>query len=97
MIRQQLKQKKRRAELEKFKGNITDEQKIKFLEEYKATLKERLKNAQSPQRREINKRLAKIDEILNKNKVKDIPDSPEILALKKEKAELEKELAKVID
>lgn len=89
--------KKRRAELEKFKGNITDEQKIKFLEEYKATLKERLKNAQSPQRREINKRLAKIDEILNKNKVKDIPDSPEILALKKEKAELEKELAKVMD
>ena len=89
--------KKRRAELEKFKGNITDEQKIKFLEEYKATLKERLKNAQSPQRREINKRLAKIDEILDKNKVKDIPDSPEILALKKEKAELEKELAKVID
>lgn len=89
--------KKRRAELEKFKGNITDEQKIKFLEEYKATLKERLKNAQSPQRREINKRLAKIDEILDKNKVKDIPDSPEILALKKEKAELEKELAKVMD
>ncbi|CDA08904.1 surface-layer protein [Fusobacterium sp. CAG:649] len=89
--------KKRRAELEKFKGNITDEQKIKFLEEYKATLKERLKNAQSPQRREINKRLAKIDEILNKNKVKDIPDSPEILALKKEKAELEKELAKIVN
>lgn len=88
---------KRKAELEKFKGNITDEQKIKFLEEYKATLKERLKNAQSPQRREINKRLAKIDEISDKNKVKDIPDSPEILALKKEKAELEKELAKVMD
>ena len=89
--------KKRRAELEKFKGNITDEQKIKFLEEYKATLEERLKNAYSPQRREINKRLAKINNILDKNKVKDIPDSPEILALKKEKAELEKELAKVID
>ncbi len=87
----------RLKELEKFKGNVTDEQKIKFLEEYKATLEERLKNAYSPQRREINKRLAKIDNILDKNKVKDIPDSPEILALKKEKAELEKELAKVID
>ena len=87
----------RLKELEKFKGNVTDEQKIKFLEEYKATLEERLKNAYSPQRREINKRLAKINNILDKNKVKDIPDSPEILALKKEKAELEKELAKVID
>ncbi|WP_405346593.1 autotransporter domain-containing protein [Fusobacterium animalis] len=87
----------RLKELEKFKGNVTDEQKIKFLEEYKATLEERLKNAYSPQRREINKRLAKIDNILDKNKVKDIPDSPEILALKKEKAELEKELAKVMD
>lgn len=87
----------RLKELEKFKGNVTDEQKIKFLEEYKATLEERLKNAYSPQRREINKRLAKINNILDKNKVKDIPDSPEILALKKEKAELEKELAKVMD
>ncbi len=90
---------KRKAELEKLKGSATEDEKIKFLKEYKTTLEERLlaKGLQNHIKKEINKRLAKIDEILDKNKVKDIPDTPEILALKKEKAELEKELAKVID
>lgn len=90
---------KRKAELEKLKGSATEDEKIKFLKEYKAILEERLlaKGLQNHIKKEINKRLAKIDEILDKNKVKDIPDTPEILALKKEKAELEKELAKVID
>ncbi|QYR65818.1 autotransporter domain-containing protein [Fusobacterium animalis] len=93
------KARKRKAELEKLKGSATDDEKIKFLEEYKTTLKERLltKGLQLWQKNEINKKLAKINNILDKNKVKDIPDSPEILALKKEKAELEKELAKVMD
>lgn len=91
--------KKRKAELEKLKGSATDDEKIKFLEEYKTELKKRLleNGIQRHIKNEINKKLAKIDEILNKNKIKDIPDSPEILALKKEKAELEKELAKVIN
>ncbi|WP_339016414.1 autotransporter domain-containing protein [Fusobacterium animalis] len=93
------KARKRKAELENLRSSATDDEKIKFLEEYKTTLKERLltKGLQLWQKNEINKKLAKIDDILNKNKAKDIPDSPEILALKKEKAELEKELAKVID
>ena len=91
--------KKRKAELENLRSSATDDEKIKFLEEYKTTLKERLltKGLQLWQKNEINKKLAKIDDILNKNKAKDIPDSPEILALKKEKAELEKELAKAIN
>lgn len=91
--------KKRKAELEKLEGSATDDEKIKFLEEYKTELKKRLleNGIQRHIKNEINKKLAKIDEILDKNKVKDIPDSPEILALKKEKAELEKELAKVMD
>ncbi|WP_339065057.1 autotransporter domain-containing protein [Fusobacterium animalis] len=91
--------KKRKAELEKLEGSATDDEKIKFLEEYKTELKKRLleNGIQRHIKNEINKKLAKIDEILNKNKIKDIPDSPEILALKKEKAELEKELAKIIN
>ena len=91
--------KKRKAELEKLEGSATDDEKIKFLEEYKTELKKRLleNGIQRHIKNEINKKLAKIDEILNKNKIKDIPDSPEILALKKEKAELEKELAKAIN
>lgn len=62
-------------------------------------LEKRLEESGDPtwKNQEKKNRIAKINDILNKNKVKDIPDSPEILALKKEKAELEKELAKVMD
>ena len=88
---------KRKAELEKLKGSATDDEKIKFLGEYKAELEKRINGLQAWQKKEINEKLAKINNILEKNKGKDIPDTPEILALKKEKAELEKELAKVID
>lgn len=91
--------KKRKAELEKLGSNATDDEKIKFLEEYKKVLEKRLEESGDPtwKNQEKKNRIAKINDILNKNKVKDIPDSPEILALKKEKAELEKELAKVMD
>ena len=93
------KARKRKAELENLRSSATDDEKIKFLEEYKTTLKERLltKGLQLWQKKEINKKLEKIKDILAKNKNMNVPDSPEILALKKEKAELEKELAKVMD
>ena len=91
--------KKRRAELEKLESSSTNDEKIKFLEEYKKILEKRLEESGNPawKKQEKRNKIAKINNILDKNKVKDIPDSPEILALKKEKAELEKELAKVID
>ncbi|BEO94799.1 autotransporter outer membrane beta-barrel domain-containing protein [Fusobacterium nucleatum] len=91
--------KKRKAELENLRSSATDDEKIKFLEEHKIELEKRLleKGLQRHIKNKINEKLAKINNILDKNKVKDIPDSPEILALKKEKAELEKELAKVMD
>lgn len=91
--------KKRKAELENLRSSATDDEKIKFLEEHKIELEKRLleKGLQRHIKNKINEKLAKINNILDKNKVKDIPDTPEILALKKEKAELEKELAKVID
>lgn len=87
--------KKRKLEFEELQNNATDEQKNQFLEEYKNELEKRLlaKGIQNHIKKEINKRLAKIDEILDKNKVKDIPDTSEILALKEEKRKLENELA----
>ena len=90
---------KRKAELEKLESSSTNDEKIKFLEEYKKILEKRLEESGDPawKKQEKRNKIAKINNILDKNKVKDIPDSPEILALKKEKAELEKELAKVID
>ena len=90
---------KRKAELEKLESSSTNDEKIKFLEEYKKILEKRLEESGDPALKNQEKRnkIAKINNILDKNKVKDIPDSPEILALKKEKAELEKELAKVMD
>ena len=89
----------RLKELENLRSSATDDEKIKFLEEYKIELEKRLleKGLQLWQKKEINKKLEKIKDILAKNKNINVPDSPEILALKKEKAELEKELAKVID
>ena len=90
---------KRKAELEKLESSSTNDEKIKFLEEYKKILEKRLEESGDPawKKQEKRNKIAKINNILDKNKVKDIPDSPEILALKKEKAELEKELAKVMD
>ena len=90
---------KRKAELEKLESSSTNDEKIKFLEEYKKILEKRLEESGDPawKKQEKRNKIAKINNILDKNKVKDIPDTPEILALKKEKAELEKELAKVID
>lgn len=90
---------KRKAELEKLESSSTNDEKIKFLEEYKKILEKRLEESGDPawKKQEKRNKIAKINNILDKNKVKDIPDSPEILALKREKAELEKELAKVID
>lgn len=91
--------KKRKAELENLRSSATDDEKIKFLEEHKKILEKRLEESGDPawKKQEKRNKIAKINNILDKNKVKDIPDSPEILALKKEKAELEKELAKVMD
>lgn len=89
--------KKRKAELEKLESSATDDEKIKFLEKYKTELEKRINGLQAWQKKEINKKLEKIKDILAKNKNMNVPDSPEILALKKEKAELEKELAKVIN
>lgn len=90
---------KRKAELEKLESSSTNDEKIKFLEEYKKILEKRLEEFGDPawKKQEKRNKIAKINNILNKNKIKDIPDSPEILALKKEKAELEKELAKIIN
>lgn len=90
---------KRKAELEKLESSSTNDEKIKFLEEYKKILEKRLEESGDPawKKQEKRNKIAKINNILDKNKVKDIPDSPEILTLKKEKAELEKELAKVMD
>ncbi|EHO77804.1 hypothetical protein HMPREF1766_01907 [Fusobacterium nucleatum CTI-5] len=90
---------KRKAELEKLESSSTNDEKIKFLEEYKKILEKRLEESGDPawKKQEKRNKIAKINNILGKNKVKDITDSPEILALKKEKAELEKELAKVMD
>lgn len=90
---------KRKAELEKLESSSTNDEKIKFLEEYKKILEKRLEESGDPawKKQEKRNKIAKINNILDKNKVKDIPDSPEILALKKEKAELEKELAKAIN
>ena len=90
---------KRKTELEKLESSSTNDEKIKFLEEYKKILEKRLEESGDPawKKQEKRNKIAKINNILDKNKVKDIPDSPEILALKKEKAELEKELAKVMD
>lgn len=89
--------KKRKAELEKLESSAKDDEKIKFLEKYKTELEKRINGLQAWQKKEINKKLEKIKDILAKNKNMNVPDSPEILALKKEKAELEKELAKAIN
>ena len=89
------KARKRKAELEELKSAATDEQKNQFLEEYKNELEKRLliPRLQLYVKNKINDKLKKINEILEKNKNKNIPDSPEILALKEEKRKLENELA----
>jgi len=90
--------KRRKAELEELKSAATDEQKNQFLEEYKNELEKRLliPRLQSYVKNKINDKLKKINEILEKNKNKNIPDSPEILALKEEKKKLEGDLANLL-
>ncbi|MCY7007576.1 autotransporter domain-containing protein [Fusobacterium simiae] len=87
--------KKRKDELKELQNNATDEQKNKFLEEYKGELEKKLliQGLQLYQKREINQKLEKLKDILAKNKDINVPDSPEILALKKEKKKLENGLA----
>ena len=89
---------KRKAELEELKSAATDEQKNQFLEEYKNELEKRLliPRLQLYVKNKINDKLKKINEILEKNKNKNIPDSPEILALKEEKKKLEGDLANLL-
>lgn len=89
--------KKRKSELEELKSAATDEQKNQFLEEYKIELEKRLLiGLQSWQKKEINNKLKRINEILEKNKNLNVPDSPEILALKEEKKKLEGDLANLL-
>ena len=88
--------KKRKLELEELQNNATDEQKNQFLEEYKNELEKRINGLQAWQKKEINKKLEKIKDILAKNKNINIPDSPEILALKEEKKKLEGDLANLL-
>ena len=89
--------KKRKEELGKMKNNKSislNEQKI-YLEKYRSKLEEANKLEKTYWKRQAKEReIKKIEDTLKLVKEEKVEDTPEIIALKEEKAKLEKELEK---